>query len=154
MTRLARAALPCLVLLAACQPGANQTGSTLAGAAAGGLVGSQFGSGAGGAAMTGLGALLGALAGSDVGKRLDDADRALIEQRTRTVLDTGPAGQAQDWRNPDSGNHGTITPVRTLKRPDGAYCREYQQTVTVAGRTEQAYGTACRQLDGSWKIVS
>jgi len=24
----------------------------------------------------------------------------------------------------------------------------------VGGRTEQAYGTACRQPDGSWQIVS
>jgi surface antigen len=26
--------------------------------------------------------------------------------------------------------------------------------VTVGGRAEQAYGTACRQPDGSWQIVS
>jgi len=25
--------------------------------------------------------------------------------------------------------------------------------VTIDGRTEVAYGTACRQPDGSWKIV-
>ena len=33
-------------------------------------------------------------------------------------------------------------------------CREFQQTITVGGRTETAYGTACRQPDGDWKIVS
>jgi len=26
--------------------------------------------------------------------------------------------------------------------------------VTVGGETEQAYGTACRQPNGSWKIVN
>ena len=45
-------------------------------------------------------------------------------------------------------------PVRTVQQADGTYCREFQQTVTVGGRTEEAYGTACRQPDGSWKIVS
>jgi surface antigen len=36
----------------------------------------------------------------------------------------------------------------------GAYCREFQQTVSIGGREERAYGTACRQPDGSWKVVS
>ncbi len=34
------------------------------------------------------------------------------------------------------------------------YCREYQRNVTVGHRVEQSYGTACRQPDGAWKIVS
>ncbi len=34
------------------------------------------------------------------------------------------------------------------------YCREYIRTVTIGGRTQQAYGTACLQPDGAWKIVS
>jgi surface antigen len=36
----------------------------------------------------------------------------------------------------------------------GALCREYQSTVVVGGKQEQAYGTACRQADGSWKVVN
>lgn len=32
-------------------------------------------------------------------------------------------------------------------------CREYQSTVVIAGRPQPAYGTACRQQDGSWRIV-
>lgn len=31
--------------------------------------------------------------------------------------------------------------------------REFTQQITVNGKTEDAYGTACRQPDGSWKIV-
>ena len=26
--------------------------------------------------------------------------------------------------------------------------------VNIGGKTEQAYGTACRQPDGSWKVVN
>lgn len=47
-----------------------------------------------------------------------------------------------------------VTPIRTTQQAGGQYCREYQQTVTVGGRTERAHGIACRQPDGSWKIVS
>jgi hypothetical protein len=33
------------------------------------------------------------------------------------------------------------------------YCREYNKTITVGGRYESGYGTACMQPDGSWMIV-
>lgn len=32
-------------------------------------------------------------------------------------------------------------------------CREYQQTVTIDGKPQKAYGRACRQADGTWKTV-
>lgn len=33
------------------------------------------------------------------------------------------------------------------------YCREYTRTVTVGGYSQEAYGTACYEPDGSWRIV-
>lgn len=33
------------------------------------------------------------------------------------------------------------------------YCREYTRTVYIGARTQEAYGTACLQPDGSWMIV-
>lgn len=38
--------------------------------------------------------------------------------------------------------------------PKEEYCREYTREVIVDGRPAQAYGRACRQPDGSWRIVS
>jgi len=32
-------------------------------------------------------------------------------------------------------------------------CREYQSTTQINGRPQQVYGTACRQPDGSWRVV-
>ena len=49
---------------------------------------------------------------------------------------------------------GTYTPTNTYQTTTGQYCREFQQTITVGGQTEDAYGTACRQEDGTWQIVS
>jgi hypothetical protein len=34
------------------------------------------------------------------------------------------------------------------------YCREYTKTVSIGGKAERAYGTACQQPDGSWEIQS
>lgn len=33
------------------------------------------------------------------------------------------------------------------------YCREYTRTVWIGGREQEAYGTACLQPDGAWKVV-
>jgi hypothetical protein len=33
------------------------------------------------------------------------------------------------------------------------YCREYQATQTIGGQPQNVVGTACRQPDGSWRIV-
>ena len=132
--------------------GTKQAVGGLGGAALGGLLGSQIGSGRGQLAATGAGVLLGALVGSSIGKSLDDVDRLKAEQ-AYSQAHTAPVGETITWNNPNSGNSGTVTPVRDGTSSTGAYCREFQQTVTVGGKTENAYGTACRQPDGSWKIV-
>ncbi len=120
------------------------------GAAAGGLIGAAAGGGTEG--IIG-GVLLGGLLGGAVGDALDQRDRELAYQSNQAALENYQVGQTSTWTNPDTGNSGTTTPTRTYQDSGGQYCREYQQTITVGGETEQAYGTACRQPDGSWQIV-
>ena len=133
--------------------GVNKTtGGALLGAGLGGLLGNQFGSGSGKGAATLLGVLAGGFVGSQVGKSLDQADVAYARQSTQSALDRTPSGQTVSWHNPDSGNSGTITP-KPAYQSGGTYCREFQQTITVGGQTQDAFGTACRQSDGSWRIV-
>ncbi len=133
--------------------GQKETGGAIVGAVAGGLLGAQFGKGSGKLAAVAAGTLLGAWVGSEVGKSLDRADRLAMQQTTQTSLETGRINQTSSWRNPDSGHSGTVTPVKTYQTSAGQYCREYQQTVNIGGRTEQAYGTPCRQPDVSWKVL-
>lgn len=153
MTRIIATIICAVALLGCAQQGPKETGGTLAGAGVGGLLGSQLGSGSGKLVTTGLGVLLGGLVGSDVGRSLDRADRLAMSQTTQRSLETAPTGQGSTWQNPDSGHSGTVTPLRTFQTSQGSYCREFQQTITVGGNTEQGYGTACRQPDGSWQIV-
>ena len=145
-----------VLLVAGCEPntGAKQVGGTLIGAGTGAFIGSRIGGGSGRLAATAIGGLLGALVGSEVGKSLDRSDQLYAERAYGQAFETYPTGQASGWRNPDSGNYGSVTPTRTYQRQDGTYCREFQQTIVVGGRTEQGYGTACRQPDGSWRTVS
>lgn len=132
--------------------GSKQTVGTGVGALAGGLAGSQIGSGSGRLWATGAGVLLGALAGSEIGASLDRADHQYMDN-AQTSAYSSPIGETISWNNPDSGHYGTITPVRDGRSNAGRYCREYQQTVVVGGKTQSGYGTACQQPDGSWEIV-
>lgn len=119
------------------------------GAAAGGLIGHAAGGGAAG--IVG-GVLLGGLLGGAVGNALDQRDKRMAMEAAQRSFESSRTGSPTSWRNPDSGNSGSITPTRTYQGSGGQYCREYQQTITVGGERQQSYGTACRQPDGSWKI--
>jgi surface antigen len=157
MTRMKVAIVAIVTLaLAGCLDGSGpkQTIGTLGGAAGGALIGSQIGGGKGKLAAVAVGALLGAYAGGELGKSLDRADRLYAERNAQQTLETAPIGQTSGWTNPDSGHSGTITPTRTYQTASTGPCREYTQTVNIGGQTEQAYGTACRQPDGSWKVIN
>jgi surface antigen len=134
--------------------GPKESVGTLLGAGLGGLAGAQIGSGTGQLAAVAGGALLGAFLGNQVGSSLDKADAMYADQTAQETFEYERTGTTRTWTNPDSGNSGTITPTRTYEASSGEYCREYQQTVTVGGQTQDAYGTACRQPDGSWKVVN
>jgi surface antigen len=142
-------------LLAACNTGIGprQGVGTVGGAVAGGVVGSQIGSGTGRLIATGAGTLIGALVGGEVGRQLDRVDRQYAQQTAYTAFETAPTGTTSSWNNPDSGNYGTVTPVRTYQT-QGRDCRDFQQTTYVGGQPTTTYGTACRQADGTWRIVS
>ncbi|HLT76889.1 MAG TPA: RT0821/Lpp0805 family surface protein [Ferrovibrio sp.] len=130
----------------------KETVGTVLGGVGGAVIGSAFGSGTGRLVGVAAGALAGAWLGNQIGASLDKADRTAMERASQQAT-TAPIGQTISWRNPDSGNSGTVTPTREGTSSSGEYCREFQQSVTVGGKTEQAYGTACRQPDGSWKVV-
>jgi surface antigen len=139
-------------LLAGCaQPGPKATIGGLGGAAAGGLLAAALGGRGAGIAA---GVILGGLLGGAIGDRLDAADREQANRTAQHAFEATPSGTRSSWRNPDSGNSGSITPTRTYQTASGQYCREYQTTVTVGGEPQKSFGTACREPDGNWRIVN
>jgi surface antigen len=156
---LFRKTIPAALLIAAlaaggCAQNAGQkeAGGAMLGAILGGLLGSQFGKGDGKLATTALGTLAGAAVGSSVGRSMDDVDRMKMRQAERAAY-AAPLNETIIWNNPDTGNHGSVTPVRDGRTNAGEYCREFQSEIIVGGDLQTGYGTACRQPDGTWKIV-
>lgn len=140
-----------LVGLAGCGAvgGPNETAGTVIGGVLGGAVGSQVGGGRGRTVATVIGTIIGANIGANVGRSMDAGDR----MRTAQVLETSRTGQPSGWVNPDTRNEYTVTPTRTYES-QGAPCREYTMRAVVGGQPDTVYGTACRQPDGSWRVVN
>lgn len=155
MKRTAALLMVLLMVLVGCAPeaGPKQRTGTLLGAGTGALLGAQVGQGRGRLVAVAIGTLAGALMGQELGKSLDRADQLAMEHNAQYALENTRTNATTTWRNPDSGNYGSITPVETYQTRQGQYCREYTQSVVVAGEHQQAYGTACRQPDGTWQIV-
>lgn len=103
--------------------------------------------------------LVGALAyaTSSMGQEADNLkgpEQQAMSDTVQFALENNKSNQSSDWVNPDTGNSGGVTPVRTFTNAHGQPCREFLSTIIIAGQQQQGYGTACRQPDGSWHIVS
>ncbi len=136
--------------LSACGQGRDkEIAGSLLGAAAGGAIGSQIGSGSGNAIAIGAGVLIGGLIGNQVGRYMDDQDRQYA-QRAAGQSFNQPTGSSSNWRNPDSGNNGSYTPVEEARRmPDGRVCRKVQSEYEVDGKIHTEVSTICRNPDGT-----
>jgi surface antigen len=135
--------------LGACSPqyvGPNQSVGIVSGALLGGLAGNAIGYGDAGSTIAGamIGGVLGGMIGADMDAR--DRERAYLAQYE--AFDTG---RPRRWRGDDA--YGEVIPGPTY-RSRGEFCREYTHTIYIGGRPREGYGTACREPDGSWRIVS
>lgn len=144
----------CLSLAACAEGREGETIGTVAGGALGAVLGSQFGGGKGQLAAVAIGAIAGAWAGSELGKKMDEEDKVYAQRTAQDAMEYNKAGQTSTWRNPDSGNSGTVTPVQTYENTAGKDCREFETSIFVDGEQEKGTGTACRQSDGTWQIES
>ena len=151
MKSTARAAAAVLSLaLAGCatQGPQEQTGMVIGGVL-GGVIGSEIGRGSGRTAATIIGAMAGMAVGGAIGRSMDEQDR----RKTAHTLETVRSGVPSQWRNPDSGHEYRVTPTRTYQTAAGP-CREYTVDGLIGGKRETLVGTACRQADGSWRVIN
>jgi surface antigen len=128
---------------------------TTIGAAGGATVGGLIAAAAGGnPAAIAASVIGGMLVGGMVGNLLDQRDKQMAAEAATRAMESTPTGRPVSWQNPDSGHSGTVTPTRTYQTANGTYCRDYETTVLIDGKKERATGTACRQPDGTWRVVN
>jgi len=97
-----------------------------------------------------LGAIVGTMIGENIGRHMDEQD----QMRASMALENNRTHEATTWVNPDTHHQYTVEPTRTYEMAEGTPCREFTMNAIIGGKTEEVYGTACRQQDGSWKVVS
>ena len=130
------------------------------GAIVGGVIGNQFGKGSGRTAATIGGVILGGIAGNAIAKdtcKDDHHDAYYYNNTYYDAFDSDDEGREYEWRNPYTNNYGYVTAGDYYDDGYQGYegpCREFSQRVFIDGYPETAYGVACRQPDGSWRIVS
>jgi surface antigen len=83
----------------------------------------------------------------------DPRDAAFLEPILQRVLETTRTDVAVPWRNPATGNGGSIVIERTFYREPDMPCRSFARTVESAGAAPQVMrGTGCRSSTGLWLI--
>ncbi len=84
---------------------------------------------------------------------LDEADSAYRDQAFQAAW-AAPVGQPVVWRNPVSGNGGSVLVLRERRDAAGGEpCRELLEKVTIDGRTSRGVTTGCRTAQGAWQVV-
>jgi surface antigen len=143
-----------LLALTGCSSNTQQGNTTIgavSGAVVGGLAGTAFGAGTGRAVAVGVGAVAGALFGGWIGHEMDHSDNT----RCCHTLDRNAPNHPHTWKNKRTGAQYTVKPTSRVMTYNGNnYCRQYETTATMNGKTQTSSGIACRQANGSWQVVS
>lgn len=69
------------------------------------------------------------------------------------ALDRVSDGHALTWISRVSPARGQVIPLKTYRTSYGQVCREYSYLLSQRTGSEQGFGTACQQSDGSWQIA-
>lgn len=148
----------CVVLaaiaLAACSPatGSRETSGTIAGAAIGGIIGSQFGGNAGSRVAAGLvGAAIGGFIGNRIGAYLDEQEAQRLAEITRQTMTTG---STRSFTARSSGARVSTQATGTRVSALGDTCRTVEQRAVLrSGEVVVNSVEACRdRATGAWNI--
>ncbi len=134
-----------LLILSGCA--SQQQKGTIIGGVTGALIGSLIGDGSGQNIAIAAGAIAGSFIGSSIGQRFDEQDQSRIAYSMER-------NQRSSWTNSTTGHRYTVVPSSS-RAPSSSnqQCREFTVDTEIGNQTETVYGTACRQDDGSWKII-
>ena len=82
--------------------------------------------------------------------QLKDGDVSMAAATLQRSLEQTRNGETTSWRNTSTAAAGSITPTRTFLASDGAYCRDYDETIAVGAKSGHFLNTACRNENGTW----
>lgn len=100
-----------------------------------------------------LAPLEGGLVARIEGVQISRADQIdALETEYRALESTAP-GDAAVWQGENGLVSGTVVPSQPY-RVGSQDCRQYTHTITIGGTEQVARGSACRNEDGSWTLLT
>jgi surface antigen len=144
--RIAAMVLAVVLLVSGCaNMNRAQSGAlmgTLAGAAAGGLIGHNW-----------TGALIGAGVGLALGYMIGNEWDKYDQQQLSKSLEQGRSGTQSSWRNPDTGKQYAATPQPAYQQEGQTYRDVQIETVNPDGSKQTVQAKAVRDPSGAWRLV-
>ena len=138
--RLWRAAAPALVVLALGLGGCSTSYKL------GGLFGSEAGAQAGEPTAS-----IAPARGRGLMEPAAEADLVLAKAAAVEVMRRGSADASQPWENPRTGARGTVTPIASAYRQEGATCRDFLASYLRGSQESWYQGGACRR-GSTWEV--
>lgn len=94
-------------------------------------------------------------AGTSVAGLPSETDLVFTRMAIVDVLKRGTKEISSPWENPSSGARGTVTPIASAYKKDGATCRDFLASyVRRQGAETWMQGEACRAKQGDWEVMS
>lgn len=98
-------------------------------------------------------AMNGGLIGGSLGTNIPNRDRRRALEAEYRALEYTPVGTPVAWRSEDGRITGRVVAAQPY-RVGSQDCRQYSHTISAGTEERDARGTACRNPNGSWTLLS
>ncbi len=106
------------------------------------------------AALIGLGLSVALAPSAKAQEAENPSDLAYVQRQLNKILEFERTAEVIPWKNPETGNGGTIKIDRTYFFDPKTPCRDYVRTVDKEGAEALSIrGTGCREAEGKWKLT-
>lgn len=83
---------------------------------------------------------------------LNESDAETIKSTVIAANLDGSASHTMAWANPETGNSGQITSIKSTQNSQGNNCRKFETTVKSFSGVTIYTGETCRAAAGSWSL--
>jgi surface antigen len=129
--------------------GIGTIGGATLGAAASGAGCYKLTKGSGYELVAALGcSVIGGTIGAFFGHQWDKKD----EQEAANIFNTYADGDIGSWKNPDTQNNYSITPVSTFQNDQGQQCRQFE--LVINGKPNEKSQVCKNKETGRWKLTT
>ncbi len=123
----------------------NQTLSQALGAAAGGIIGAQFGAGTGKLLLTALGAGVGSYLGGEIAEYLTDDEKLSLQSSIYSSAKNGELKKTYLWKNDSQEVSALISPLAEYDSENGK-CRKMKIKIISGSKSEFSNTDICHKV--------